>query len=86
MAIEYEKVNDTTVRIITPQTVEQVTVTKTLDQLNAEKAKYVKNRDDHAAYCNAHIAKLDEMITEAKKLGVMTDAEYIVHIKEVEPS
>jgi len=86
MAIEYEKVNDTTVRIITPQTVEQVTVTKTLDQLNAEKAKYAKSKEDHSTYCDAHIARLDEQITEAKKLGVMTDAEYIVHIKEVEPS
>ena len=72
--MEFTKVNEYTVSVS-----EQETITKTtevsLDRLNDERARYVKNKKDFDDYCDSNIARIDTLIAGAKNVGVKTNAE-----------
>lgn len=79
-----EKVNDTTVREVIPQ--EDIVLEKTLDEYLAEEANLIQgivNNETQIVFMQGELTKLRKKITDAKALGVKTEAESKPIVEEV---
>lgn len=75
MAITYEKVNDTTIRVIKPVEIRSDEKIYNLDFLKNQEKAILKQKEDFVLARDLELAEVRELIAQCEKLGVQSISE-----------